>query len=99
GAGGGPTVNTFQTLSIHEGAMQDSMNFQLISSFSAFAQNFTGGVRVASFNETQGTDYLAGAGAGGGPNVVLLDGVTHETLENFFAFNQQFTGGVNVAAN
>src|SRR5207237_492318 len=49
GAGGGPTVNTFQTLSIHEGASQDSMNFQLISSFSAFAQNFTGGVRVASF--------------------------------------------------
>ncbi len=101
GAGGGPTVNTYQALSIHEPGdhAEESLSFSLISSWSAFAPDFTGGVRVGSFNKTLGTDYLVGAGAGGGPQATLLDGVTHDVIDSFFAYSPAFTGGVFVAAN
>lgn len=102
GAGGGPTVNTFQAQSIHEAGGDHAatdLTFRLISSFAAFSPDFTGGVRVGSFNKTLGTDYLVGAGTGGGPQVTLLGGVSHELAATFFAYNAAFTGGVFVAAN
>src|SRR5439155_16076687 len=43
-------------------------------------------------------DLLAiGADAGGGPNVIVLDGPTKATLYNFFAYDPGFVGGVRVA--
>lgn len=103
GAGGGPTINTFQTSSIHHGAMAEAspstMTVSFVSSFSAFAPGFTGGVRVGSLNKTLGTNYLAGAGPSGGPQVTTFDGISHAIVDNFFAFGEGFTGGVSVAAN
>lgn len=107
GAGGGPTVSTFQANSMHVGAMDmntaqaqgHSLEVSLVSGFFAYAPSFTGGVRVGSFNQTLGTNYLAGAGAGGGPQVLQLDGVTHAQLDSYFALDPTFTGGVNVAGN
>lgn len=43
-------------------------------------------------------DFIAGAGPGGGPRVVVVDGKTRAVLASFFAFEPGFTGGVNVAA-
>lgn len=105
GAGGGPQVEAFQTPSIHDmtgGGPPPGvppLQFTQINSFFAFAPGFTGGVRVGSFDRPLGTNFLAGAGAGGGPTVGYYDGVTQQVLDSFFAYNQQFTGGISVAAN
>ncbi len=107
GTGGGPTVSTFQANTIHVGGMDmttsqahgHSLEVSLVSSFFAFAPSFTGGVRVGSFNQTLGTNYLAGAGPGGGPQVLQLDGVTQALLDSYFALDPAFSGGVSVAGN
>ena len=82
---------------MHGGATP--LTFSLISSFNAYSPDFTGGVRVGSFNKTLGTNFLAGAGVGGGPQVTLFDGVTHNVADSFFAYNAAFSGGIFVAAN
>jgi len=65
---------------------------------SPFSTGFTGGVRVAT-TDTNGdgrVEILAGAGPGGGPQVVLYDALTLGTVGSFFAFDPGFTGGVFV---
>jgi hypothetical protein len=59
---------------------------------------FSGGVTVATGDITGDgvADIVVGARAGGGPNVVVYDGVTFNVITNFFAYNQVFRGGVNV---
>ncbi len=99
GAGGGPTVTTFQAVSVHEAGAMHGLEFAMISSFDAFAPGFTGGVRVGSLNQTVGTNYLVGAGPTGGPQVSTFDGVTRAQLDSFFALDPNFTGGISVAAN
>ena len=66
----------------------------------AFFPGFAGEVRVASadVNGDNVEDFIAGAGPGGGPRVVVIDGKTRAVLANVFAFEPGFTGGVNVAA-
>ena len=41
---------------------------------------------------------MAGAGPGGSPRVVVIDGATRQVLADFAAFESSFTGGVFVAA-
>ena len=43
-------------------------------------------------------DLLVGAGAGGGPHVRVLKGLTGAPIIEFFAFDAGFTGGARVAA-
>jgi len=87
GAGGGPAVATF-----------DPTTGELISRFLAFDPSFTGGVRVATadLNGDRTTDVLAVAGPGGGPRVVVFDGITRQPTRDFFAFEPTFTGGLFV---
>ncbi len=61
---------------------------------------FAGGVRVATADVTgDGTDdVIVGAGPGGGPRVVVLDGTIGVVVADFFAYESTFTGGVFVAA-
>jgi hypothetical protein len=61
---------------------------------------FTGGVRIAKADVTGDRidDYVIAAGAGGGPRVQIVDGVTSQVIREFFAFDESFRGGVNVAA-
>lgn len=110
GPGGGPAVSAFQSNSAHDSPMamdtghatgsNDTMlTFRQISTFFAYDPSFIGGVRVGSFNKTVGTNYMTGAGVGGGPQVSLFDGVTHAQADTFFAYNPTFGGGVSVAAN
>jgi hypothetical protein len=89
GPGGGPNVEVF---SGQDGA--------LLRSFFAFDPNFTGGVFVAAgdANGDGFADIIVGADAGGGPNVVVVDGRNGNSLSSFFAFDAGFTGGVRVAA-
>ncbi len=85
----------------------------LIRSFDAYSPGFLGGVYVAAadigggvLNAPDGfADIITGAGAGGGPNVVVFNGasavglgVAPPMLENFFAYDPGFTGGVRVAS-
>src|SRR5206468_3920711 len=41
---------------------------------------------------------ICGAGPGGGPDVRIIDGITHQPRAEFFAFDPAFTAGVYVAA-
>jgi len=63
-----------------------------------FSSGFTGGVRVATV-DTNGdgrVEILAGAGPGGGPQVVVYDALTLAALNSFFAYPAGFIGGVFV---
>jgi hypothetical protein len=89
GPGGGPIV---KVLAGSTGAELDA--------FDAFAPGFTGGVRVGAgdVNNDGVPDIIAGAGPGGGPQVVAYDGSTNAVLKSFFAYPPAFSGGVFVAA-
>jgi ELWxxDGT repeat protein len=89
GAGGGPEVAVF-----------NGVTGAVVNQFYAFDPSFLGGVNVAVGDVTgSGThDIIVGAGAGGGPEVAMFDGVTGAAVGRFFAFDSSFRGGVNVAA-
>jgi hypothetical protein len=89
GAGGGPQVNVYS-----------GIDGSLLSSFFAFDQRFPGGVRVAAADVLGDgkADIIAGAGPGGGPEVVVLEGDNLQLLDTFFAYSPQFPGGVFVGA-
>jgi hypothetical protein len=82
-------------------AVFDGVTEQAVERFFAFDPSFTGGVNVAAGDLDRGGDGHAeiavGAGVGGGPVVVVYDGLTGAEVERFFAFDPSFTGGVNVA--
>ena len=71
-----------------------------IYSFLAFEKGFLGGVSIAvgDVNGNGAMDIIAGAGNGGGPRVVVFDGLTRTITSSFYAFDPRFRGGVSVAA-
>jgi hypothetical protein len=78
-----------------------------IGEFLAYAVQFTGGVFVATgdVNGDKVPDIITGAGAGGGPEVRVFDGLaagmgnpTPTILDDFYAYSPMFSGGVQVAA-
>lgn len=89
GAGASPHVKVF-----------DGRTGSLLQSFMAFDAGFAGGVSVASgdYDGDGKADVVTGAGAGGGPHVLVYQGMTGEVMTSFYAFDPLFTGGVNVAA-
>jgi hypothetical protein len=90
GAGptGGPEVRIF-----------DGSNLTVLRSFFAYAEDFTGGVSVASidFNNDGILDLVTGAGPGGAPHVKVFDGATNAIISQWYAYSTAFTGGVFVA--
>jgi hypothetical protein len=89
GPSGGPEVRIF-----------DGSNLNLLRSFYAYAEDFSGGVSVASFdfNNDGILDIVTGAGAGGAPHVKVFDGATNAIISQWYAYPVSFTGGVFVAA-
>ena len=91
GAGptGGPEVRIF-----------DSRTLNVLRSFYAYAEDFTGGVSVATidFNHDGLLDLVTGAGPGAAPHVKVFDGATGDILSQWYAYPISFTGGVFVAA-
>ena len=105
GPGGGPQVTIYSGNLLASGTPASSA---IVASFDAFSPSFTGGVFVAAGTSSSGQNWIAaGAGAGGGPQVIvytsqaILAGVVAGTaptpLTSFFAFAPTFTGGVTVA--
>jgi IPT/TIG domain/FG-GAP-like repeat len=88
GPGGGPEVRIF-----------NGANLNLLRSFYAYAEDFRGGVSVASidFNGDGILDLVTGAGPGGGPHVKVFDGATNSIISQWYAYPASFTGGVFVA--
>jgi len=91
GAGptGGPEVRIF-----------DSRTLNVLRSFYAYDQSFTGGVSVATidFNHDGILDLVTGAGPGAAPHVKVFDGANGDILSQWYAYPVSFTGGVFVAA-
>ncbi len=88
GPGGGPEVRIF-----------NGANLNVLRSFFAYAEDFTGGVSVASidFNNDGILDLVTGAGPGGAPHVKVYDGATNAILSQWYAYPASFTGGIFVA--
>jgi hypothetical protein len=113
GPGSGPHVKVIDGNKLGQiqanGQIADSA---LLASFFAFAPTFTGGVNVTAgdFNGDGVPDVIVGAGAGGGPEVRVLDGTKltanqangeiqqSSSLVDFFAYENTFLGGVRVDA-
>ncbi len=89
GPSGGPEVRIF-----------NGANLTVLRSFYAYAEDFRGGVSVASidFNNDGILDLVTGAGPGGGPHVKVFDGATNAIISQWYAYPVTFTGGVYVAA-
>ena len=89
GPGGGPRVRVF-----------DGVNLAPIMDIFAFEPSFTGGVYVAAadFNQDGFAEIIIGAGEGGGPRVLIIDGKTMQVTADFFAFESSFRGGARVSA-
>jgi hypothetical protein len=89
GPGGGPAVSIL-----------DSETGEFMESFFAFDPAFTGGVFIAvrDFNGDGILDIIAGAGAGGGPEVRIFNGDGLTVIRSFFAYAEDFKGGVSVAS-
>lgn len=98
-AGGGPHIKVF------DGTDQLAVFPEPTIEFFAYAEAFTGGVRVATADVNgDGTpDIITGPGPGGGPHVRAFDGSEllqdreTELTNNFFPFSPAFLGGVFVA--
>ena len=88
GPGGGPEVRIF-----------NGSNLNVLRSFFAYAEDFSGGVSVASidFNNDGILDLVTGAGPGGAPQVKVFDGATNAVISQWYAYPVSFTGGVLVA--
>jgi CSLREA domain-containing protein len=113
GPGGGPHVKVIDGTKLEQtqanGLIQDSA---LLAGFFAFSPTFSGGVNVAAgdFSGDAIPDIIVGAGAGGGPEVRVLDGTKltatqadgqiqqSSALADFFAYESAFLGGVRVDA-
>jgi hypothetical protein len=89
GPSGGPAVKVY-----------DGRTGAVLSSFFAYAADFTGGVNVAVADVTGDgrAEVITGAGGGGGPQVNVFDGRTGAELGAFFAYDPSVRGGVRVAA-
>jgi len=90
GAGGGPAVRVF-----------DPGTGNLLSSFFAFDQSFTGGVRVGtiSLNPVGAPDILAAPGAGTGAAARVFGPTGGTPLADLSAFGAGFQGGAYVAGS
>jgi hypothetical protein len=89
GQGGGPNI-----------VVVSGKDGTVLQDFFAYDSRFTGGVHVAAgdVNDDGFADIITGAGPGGGPNVMVINGNDGAPLDNFFAFDAAFTGGVFVGA-
>jgi hypothetical protein len=83
----------------------DGRTSALLHQFTPYDPSFVGGVFVAGGDVTGDgfADIVTGAGAGGGPIVRVVDGVTGNSvsgaLGGFYAYTPTFSGGVRVAAS
>jgi len=87
-AGGGPRARAFRP----DGTTAHD--------FFVYEPTFVGGVRVATgdVNGDGVDEILTAAGDGGGPRIVIFDGITGAVLRNFFAFSDALRVGAFVAS-
>ena len=94
GAGGGPHVQVFS-----------GFDNSILATYFAYAPTFTGGISVASgdLNADGYSDVITGAGPGGGPHVLALNGLalvqgSQVVMANFFAYDPAVRQGIFVAS-
>ncbi|MCY2941371.1 MAG: Ig-like domain-containing protein, partial [Planctomycetota bacterium] len=88
GSGGGPHIKIF-----------DGLTQNVLRSFFAYQENFSGGVSVAAtdINGDGFAELVTGAGTGGSSHVKVFNGKTFEIISQWYAYSSDFKGGVFVA--
>jgi hypothetical protein len=112
GPGGGPEIKVIDGTKLNQVQSDGQIaGSALLADFFAFAPVFGGGVYVGAgdMNGDGHAEVITGAGAGGGPEVKVIDGTKLTRLQangqisnpallaDFFAYNPVFAGGVTVA--
>jgi hypothetical protein len=111
--GGGPHVKVIDGTKVNQMQADGQIaNTALLGSFFAYSPTFVGGVYVAAgdVNGDGRADVILGAGAGGGPEVKVVDGTKLNMMQSdgqiapgallsdFFAYAPSFAGGIRVDA-
>jgi hypothetical protein len=88
GPGGGPQVEEF-----------DGLTYAQLRSAFVYESTFRGGVQVAvgDVNGDGVPDLVTSTGAGGGPQVQVLDGTNLNPIASFYAFGSNTRSGFSVA--
>lgn len=100
GIGGGPRVQVFSGVQLFPNTPNRlTVEPYSVLNFFAYSDSFAGGVNIAvgDYNGDGRADIVTGAGAGGGPHVMVFDGRTGGVLKSFFAFDPNLRTGVNVS--
>jgi hypothetical protein len=101
GEGGGPHIRVFSGADIFPARSNRPAGQPTspVLNFFAYSPHFTGGasVAVADINNDGHADVVTGAGEGGGPHVIVFNGVDGSELESFFAYDPSLRTGVSVA--
>jgi streptogramin lyase len=92
---GGPEVKAFSGRTVLNNPMPT-----IVTDFFAYDPAFNGGARVAvvDFVGDGKADIVTAAGAGGTPDIRVIDGLTAQKLDEFLAYNVNFSGGVFIGA-
>ena len=96
----GTVLNPYQSLVPAQRVAKPVVYPQLANENLPYGPNFTGNATLdlGNYDADANTEFITGAGVGGGPHVKIFDNDSSFTGRHFMAYDPNFTGGIDVAS-